>query len=234
MRLVRACIAMAAFTAIFVVPSVASASPELTHPTGTTVPKGTPITATNVAHAGTPAFGKLALPGGGAVECATATMTGEVHANAGNDITGNITTVEFKGETNPVNHNTADCSSPLGKVQVTPNHTTNPTHNGVGSLPWCIRANTPDDTFTVRGGSCTEVSRPITFTLHVTGVTSCSYQKASVGGTYTTHPNVAILTVSGEKFTKTTGSIFCPNEGTLTLAFTLETDNEKKEDLYIS
>lgn len=233
MKLIRVSIALAAFAALFVMPSIATAlSPELTHPTGVTIPPGELIEAENVAHSTTPTEVVLTTPLG-KVECTTATFTGEVETNNNGHIAGNITTAEFNG-TPGVKPHTSHCKSPFGNITVTPSHSANPLHNGIGSLPWCITANELNDKFTVRGGKCSEIARPVTFTLH-TPVGVCAYQKASVVGTYTTHPSDAILTVIDQEFTKVTGSAFCPANGKLDGAFTLRTDTPNDtEPIYIS
>jgi hypothetical protein len=220
MKLVKACIAMAAVVALFVVPSMASASPELGETVGgvfTKTPVGTNIIATNVAHSATVKTTKFTTPIT-TVECTTATLTGPVTSNTGTHIAGEITTAEF-------GNNGAPCTSGLGNTSVTPSHSSNPTHNGVGSLPMCLTANTANDKVTVRGGKCSEASRPLTFALHTAIAGTCSYQRASLTATYTTHPADAVGTVdANQPFTKITGSGFCPAEGSLDMAFTLTTD----------
>lgn len=248
MRLVKACIAMAAFAALFVVPSMASASPVLTHPTGTAAPVGTKILATNVAHANTSVITKMTTPGGN-VECATATITGEIKTNSGTHILGTITTAEFRS-TPGTNHTESHCTAPggLGKVTVTPNHTVNPCHTPSGgtshcSLPWCITASNLNDEFEVfadTDGKCEEKGK-LTFTLDSTIVGACSYEKEKpVIGTYTTDKSPefsdAILTIKDQEFKKITGSAFCPATGKLDMAFTLATDENEKSGtaIYIS
>jgi hypothetical protein len=242
MKLFKACIAMAAFAAIFVVPSVASAGATLTHPTGISAlgwteagsGKGLKVQATNVAHAQTSKITKMALPTGGAVECETATLTGELAKNKEGEVWGDITTAEFRGrpsQPEPEKHG-IHCDSPFGKVTVTPSHTVNPVHNGVASLPWCIEAGN-EDVFVVTGGACHQPERPLTFTLD-TPIGECEYWKQGVIGTYTTHPNAALLTIKDQEFKKTTGSAFCPASGKLTMAFTLEDDTGgTPKDVYI-
>ena len=241
MKLVKACIAMAAFAALFVVPSVASAI-QLTHPTGTTAAVGTLIQGTNVAHSTTGINTVMRTPLGN-IECATATLTGKIVKNAANGthVVGTIETAEFRGTPKPegAHENTGHCTAPggFGTTTVTPNHTTNPVHPaGVGSLPWCITAGSKDE-FSVYGeaeGSCTSgATRPLVFTLHTTLLGACTYSKASVTGTYTTHSAAAITTISGQEFTKVTGSGFCPATGKLDMAFTLETDTATPTDVYI-
>ena len=232
MKLVKACIAMAAVAALFVVPSIASAtSPELFETTAggsnDLVPVGTKIIATNVAHSNTPTQTVLTTSAG-TVVCGKATLTGTVTKNGGG-IEGNIETAEFAG-THGVT-TTGHCSGNLAigeKITPTPNHTNNPCHKATiespnhCSLPWCVKAVT-EHTFTVRGATCSEEPRPLTFTLH--GTIECKYEKASVTGTYTTHPADATLTIAEQEFKRnSTSSAFCPASGKLTMAFTITTD----------
>jgi hypothetical protein len=227
----QACIALAAFVAVFIAPSATSASPELTAPTGTQASVGTFVQATNVKHLEPNKAIRLTTSIGN-VECNEATLTGELTSNTGSHIAGNITTAEFRGK--PSEPASQHCASPFGNVTVTPNHTTNPSHNGVSSLPWCITANTADDKFTVRGGKCSEAARNIVFTLHTALYGTCTFQMASVTGTYTTHPNVAVLSIQNQMYTRITGSNFCPGNGILDMAFTLESDDEQPQDLYVT
>lgn len=230
----QACIALAIFVAVFVAPSPASASPELTSPTGTRAPVGTLLQGTNVEHGETSKVLKMTTSVG-TFECAEATLTGELTSNQEAHVAGNVTTTEFRGT--PAAPTSPHCAGPggLGTITITPSHITNPSHNGVSSLPWCITADAVADQFTVRGGKCSEAARNLTFILHSTTIGPCTYQKTSVTGTYTTHPAAAVLTIQSQKFTKITGSPFCPSEGSLDMAFTLETDPEGKagQDVYI-
>jgi hypothetical protein len=230
-NLLRAIIASAAFAALFVVPSIASASPELTSPTGTRAPVGTLFTATNVAHGATTKTFKTTLSAG-TMECATATFTGEVIENTGTSFVGTISTFELKGT--PAEPNANHCASPFGATTVTPNHTSNPSHNGVASLPWCIKANALNDQFTIYG--CTNgQARAITIVYHAGGIGACTYQKAFITGTYTTHPADAILTIAEQEFTKVTGNAFCPTSFKIDLALTMTKDvsGAEGEALYI-
>lgn len=230
-NLIKASIAMAAFAALFVLPSVASAI-QLTHPTGTTAPVGLLITGTNVAHAGT-AQHTLMETGIGNVTCSSASLTGKLVRNEPNGahVVGEITKADFTGPEGE------HCTSPLGKTTVTPSLTSETEHNGAKSLPWCVTAGA-EDTITVFGqvgGSCTNgQSRALFFTLHIAGGLTCGYSKASVTGLYTTHSAAAIATISNQEFTRvTSNSAFCPPSGKLKMAFTLETDAVNPTDLYI-
>lgn len=239
MRLIKACIALAAFAAIFVVPSIASAtSPTLFETTAggsnDLVPVGTKVVATNVAHSGTALTTKL-VSSAGNIECETATVTGTVTKNGAGVIQGEVTTAEFRGtSSNP--HGTIHCNGGFGGLTtVTPSHTSDET----ASLPWCMRA-TEGDRFEVTGGTCAQQDegkpKALNFRLHTATLGTCDYVRAAatgpVIGTYTTHPADAVVTINGgenAKFTKTAGSIFCPNTGELFMAFTLTTDDGNHE-----
>jgi hypothetical protein len=236
MKLVKACIALAAFAAIFVVPSMASAI-ELTAPTGKTF-EGK-IIATNIK---TPPENKvhtLLTTPIGTVTCDKATMTGETIGKDGTHVAGEITTVQFEGP-----EAGKPCTSPVGNVTVTPSHASNPVHEGHSALPWCITAG-KENKFSVWGKNGNEacnvanpVIKPITFTMHTALAGTCSYQRAeALTGTYTTHPSDFVATVTNAQavFKKITGGGFCPGEGSLHMTFTLTVDNNGAhgEPLYI-
>lgn len=232
MKLVKACIAMAAFAALFIVPSIASAI-TLETPTGTAAAIGKEIIATNVAHSTTPLTTKL-TSGVGNIECETATLSGKLTANGGANVEGNITTAEFRGKPGSSPHSVACSGGFGGDTTVTPSHSSNPCHTPEGkpqhcSLPWCVKAGA-EDVFTVRGGECSQAARPLTFSLHTSTLGTCAYEKASVTGTYTTHPADLVMTISNQVFKRITGSVFCPSEGVLQMAFTLNSgDGTGKE-----
>jgi hypothetical protein len=231
-KLTRAFFVAAVFAALFLVPSVASASPELTHPTGTTAPVGTLIEMKNVAHSISPK-GFATKGATGTFECATTTMTGELAKNSGTQIQANITTAEFRGT--PEEPNSADCFQPggYGATTMTPNHTQNPTHNGNSSLPWCFTVEGAEDKFSLRGGKCSEAARPLVFVYHSAVAGACTFQKSALSGTYTTHPSDAIFTVQGQEFTRATGSAFCPGAWGMDWSFTMTTDGNNTP-IYIS
>lgn len=227
MRLVKASIALAAFAAIFVIPSMASASVTLTHPTGTAY-NGF-IIATNVAHGTETKTQTVMTTSLGKIECTTATITGKVLVNNGTHVLGTVETAEFR-KTAGSGTDSTHCTAPggLGTVTVTPSHTSD--NQGAGrppSLPWCITAGA-EDRFEVWGekeGDCAK-KVPLTFTLHSSILGTCRYQReAAVVGTYTTHPSDAIVTIKDQEFKKMEGSGFCPTGGNLDMAFTLTTDS---------
>ena len=207
-RVILAGAALAAFAAFAAAPAIASAA-QLTYPTGTVMSTETKFRAHNVGSM------KMTLPSAGTLECSSSAMTGELIQNNG-VIRGNIETVSFKGT-----ESEERCSSPLGAMKVT-----------VTSLPWCLSSTEVTDGLEVRGGRCSEASRALTFTLDVAGL-SCSYSRANVIGTFTTHPEDAILTVSEAEFTKTAGSFLCPASWKLDMSFTLEHDSADTNPIYI-
>jgi hypothetical protein len=229
MRLIKACSALAAFAVIFVIPSMASASITLTHPTGTVAPVGTSIVGTNVAH-GTETKTDIVLTTAlGNIACTKATVTGKILVNNGTHVLGTVETAEVGGTKGITT--TGHCSGEgfIGStVTPTPSHTSDDMGGGKKSLPWCITAG-PEDKFELWGeveGSCTNgKTRPVTFTLH--GTLTCGYEKAVVTGTYTTHlSSDAVLTLK-QTFNRRAGeSAFCPATGTLDMAFTLTAETE--------
>jgi hypothetical protein len=227
-KAIQACIALAALVAVFLVPSVALASPELTSPTGTKAPVGTRIQLTNAAHAATTKQ-VFITTSPDIIECEKITMTGEVSSNTGTDIAINILTVEFRG---PIG---SPCpSATLGNFTITPSHTSNPIpHNGINSLPWCLTVNGLEDFVSIRGGTCSEAPRPLTFSIHSPSWGTCYYEKASLTAIYTTHPAPTILTVANQAISKHTGSVFCTSTVRFDFALTLETDTEAPQDVYI-
>ncbi len=225
-KLITACVAVVALAA-FALPAVASASPQLTHPTGTRLATGVTIKGTNV--------GALLLTStAGAVltECSSATMTGTLTKNNGTEVEGTISSAVFTGT------EASGACTKLGGAQVT-------TNVGNGT-PWCLSAlsSYATDEFQVRGGGCGEASRSITFVLDSGTAGVCKYSRSTpVKGTFTTDTTGdAILTTTGAGetgvtdtlFTKEEGGVLCPSDGTLDLSFTLETDVATATPLFVS
>jgi hypothetical protein len=221
-KIITACLALAALAA-FVVPTAASASPELTAPTGTTLAAGSKIIGTQIG------ISKLTDTSGGTLlECTTGTMSGEVTKNNGTETEGKITSALFGGTGTqaagePKPECTANSFFGFGNASVT----------AVVSekAPWCLRATSAmaKDEFTVSGGACPGGGK-IKFIMNTTGVGECEYESTGhVTGTFTTHPEDAVLTVSSSTpqttngFAKIRGSFACPSSGVLDMSFTLET-----------
>lgn len=217
-KLIVACVALAALAAL-VVPMVASAAPELTQPTGTTLGEGAKLEATNV--------GQVTFKSGAfTVHCTVGRFAGTLKGNTGTEIGWEISAVEFAGT-----GANSDCTSGVGAVKFIPN-------TGTNGTPWCLRATgaMAQDEFQIRGGLCGN-ARAIRFGLDITslGVT-CVYEKEfAVSGTYTTHPSDAVGTISEAEFTRVAGeAMVCPAEMRMNMSFTIEKDAATAEPAYIS
>jgi hypothetical protein len=233
-KLITACLGLVAFAA-FVLPATASASPVITHPTGTVLDlsktsctgvAGTAcVTATNIGVTKMKDTANNTL-----TECSTATMTGYLTKNSGTEIEGDIHNTTFSGS-----GTSGECTSTFGGITVD-------TNIGEGT-PWCIKATSkmePNE-FQVIGGNC-GTAKEITFVLTSTTVGTCKYTRETktspIKGTYTTHSTgdavLSLAAGANTSFSKEEGGIFCPSEGTLEMSFTLETDTPAVAPLYIS
>jgi len=217
-KLIAACMAIAAFAALAMA-STASAAPVLTHPTGKVLGAATLLN-TNV---GETKFISPSLT----VACTTARLTGPLKNNStAGGFEGEVTSATFNGTGTG-----GDCTSTgsffTGSVGVT-------TNTGTNGTPYCIK-NTLGDNLEIRGGACTSATRPIRFALDLTGLVTCTYERATgIAGTFKTHPEEATGSVnSSQPFTLVSG-FACPSTGELSMTFTLETDSEIAEPIYIS
>jgi hypothetical protein len=224
-KLFAACLVIAAFS---VMPSLASAKPVITHPTGTVLATGTKLLGTNIGDT------IMVIPGSGEVRCSTAHMTGNLHVNStASGFEGEITSATFAG-TGALQAGEPDkeCTGFLSPAVTVP----------ATSLPWCLEGTKAADTFELRGGKCTEAAKAITFQLIGTIFgfpVACKYSRAAgspVVGSFTTHETGdAVATVTGEPvFKRTESPESCPAEGKLKMAFTVETDVTPAAPLYIS
>jgi hypothetical protein len=241
-KLIMACLGVFAFAA-FVLPTVASAAPELTHPTGTRLATGTKITATNVGNALFKEDGGFGLT---LAECTNVKITGELTKNNGTEVEGTVSTATFQGAGSA--HDGMNECSGLGSLT--------PTTNGGGvdentvaeGTPWCVRATSAmaADEFQVSGGACGGAARKITFILETTSFGACKYERTAatgpIKGTFTTDtgtsPTDAIMHLAAGANTTFTGEAGnpggCPTNGVLQMSFTLETDTSTAEPLYFS
>jgi hypothetical protein len=226
-KLITACMGLVALAA-FALPAVASASPQITHPTGTRL-------ATEKKFLGTLGVSKFTDANGGALfECTSGAMTGTLTKNNGTEIEGNIESAAIAG--------TASEGGCTGFV-IGPARVTTAVGNGV---PWCLRANSAmnTDEFQIRGGKCSEASRAITLVFDMGIGVNCAYERTvAIKGSFTTDTTGdAILTttgvgVTGEEdtgFTREGTNVFCPMSGRFPFEFTLETDSGTAEPLYLS
>jgi len=171
--------------------------------------------------------------GGVTVECNNVVFTGHLDKNnknegAFNETAATITTADFKG-TGTIE----DCTSNgLGAVKFTTN-----VGNGV---PFCLysRSSFAADEVQMRGGSCTEANRSVTFVLDVTSLgLTCRYNRSTpfpgpLKGTYRTDTSpensdaiVDLKTGANTEFEAEAGNPFgCPGAGSLEMSITLETD----------
>jgi hypothetical protein len=210
--------ALAAFAAFAVMPAVASAtnSPELLE-SGTRVATGTRILGTSE--------GTIYLRSGPDVtssiltSCETSHMTGTLTKNDGSNIEGTIENAAFEGY--DAEHREGECESAFGKLTVT---------NGVGNgLPWCLRSTSTmaTDEFQLRGNSCANAARGITFVLDSTTIGECKYERTTltgpVKGTFITG-GTATASIAGQEFKKEAGSFLCPEKGYLFMSFIIEKD----------
>jgi hypothetical protein len=208
-KLIAACMAIAAFAALAMA-STASASPVLTHPTGTVQATGAAITGTNVGETlMTDTNGNIIT------RCTTANLSGELTKNSGTAIEGNVTSATFTGTGSEGNCTGTFFTSP----KVTP---------GVANgLPWCVRALSTfaADEAQIRGGKCSEAAREIRFALDL-GATTCLYSRSStepIKGTLTTDVGGqdAVVHISKQLFKPVSVPFPCPEEGLLDMSFTL-------------
>jgi hypothetical protein len=221
-KLIVACLAIAAFG---VIPSMASAAPVLTHPTGTVAPVGTLLKATNTTES-------VLSNGLGTVRCSSAVLTGEVTSNAtATGVKGNITSAVFGGTTGKTiaGDEAPECTGTgfyAGGAGVT------------AKPPYCLEATTAADTGKVRGGKCSAEATPVKFQLSVTVFgfpVSCLYEKASLEGSFTTDPSDAVMTLNEQEFVKGAGSGGeCPSSGKLSVSITWETEGPTFTPVYFS
>jgi len=244
-KLITAALALVALAA-FALPASAAASPEVTHPTGTTMavhPVETTCTAKPEGCLLGTNIGNTFLKTGSTVlsECTTARLTGELTKNNGTTFEGNITTATFSGTggQDPAEAaNMPECPGEiLGYNTVTTNGGGIDEATVPNGTPWCMKSMTLG-AFIVRGGLCTQTQRNIDFIVKSTTIGSCVYTRAAaLTGTYSADSSgdaIFTLTSEGTEFTKKEGGFFCPASASLEMKFTMETDTGSKVPVYIS
>lgn len=211
-KLVQLLLALGAMGAFALAPTVASASPVMTSPLGTSLATGSLLQVTNV---GISLFTEPA----GRIECSNVKFTGELKTNSGAEVAVNLSSMEAHGSGAG-----GDCTSGGGSVKV-----------AYSGLPWCFKT-TGKDEFQIRGGSCTGIKQPVTFVITYTGAAECKYEALSFHGFFSTAPEDVRMTISEQLFeTEPTNGIFCPTPsiGSDT-EMTMEKDSPTNEPVYIS
>ena len=203
-----------------VIPSAAFASPQLTYPTGTRLATGSTLKATNV---GVITVTRTDGTSGG--NCSAASLTGSLVKNNGTEVEANIEAASFTG------------TGTEGRCTIESMWTGNWkfTFGIEKGLPWCLVANSlmKEDEFQIRGGKCSETSRPIYLALDASGG-ECKYEAGSFRGTFTTEPSDTVLTVSTPEYPLVSGSFLCPALWRLDFSLTLERDEAGTHPVYIS
>jgi hypothetical protein len=217
-KLIAALMAIAAFAAFGMSATSASAAPVITHPTGTVLKTGVNLKGTNI---GETQFTSNTLN----VKCTTAVLTGPLTSNStAGGFAGEVTSATFSG-TGTSGDCTATGSFFSGSAKPTPEIT--------GGLPWCLK-NGLSDNFEIRGGKCSEAARPIKFGLDLTGLVTCTYERASLTGTFETHPTDALGRINANQAWTLVSGFGCPSGPSLDMEFTEETDTATAEPVYIS
>jgi len=97
-----------------------------------------------------------------------------------------------------------DCTSPLGDVKWS-------THSRT-----CLHINN-SDSVTITGCGASHL-----FVLNITGIVTCNYRAASIGGTISTSGDAAV-TITEQPVTEEGGKFLCPDSGKLDMSFALTT-----------
>jgi hypothetical protein len=222
----RLIVAFMSFAALFALATASASAATLTQPTGTAVASGTKFKGTSI--------GEASFSFGSTFVTCPAVLTGTITNNIG-EIEGTVETVAFKGTAA-----NGGCTSPFEAATVT-------TTGGASFLgtPWCLTAGA-EDILRIRGNSCANKTRAVTFALDLTffGTSvECKYERTSttgpIVGTYTTDTTgdaIGYISPGGSSFVPESINPFgCPGAGSLEMKFTLETDTGSIESpMYIS
>lgn len=211
---------IAYMVALSVLPFAAPANAaELAYPTGTKLATGSALEGQNVGEArATNGSGKSLW------ECTAVSVTGSLVKNDGGSIESELEYVSFSGTATE-----SRCTSSFGNLKIT-----TAVENG---LPWCIRSTAAmaENEFQMRGGKCAESSRQIRIIVDSSAIGECTYNReAAISGTFTTHPEDAILAISAAEFSREAGSFLCPSVTWLDLSLTLEKDAAGVNPVYFT
>lgn len=236
-KLTLACLALVAFAALAVAPASSSAASAKICETTANEECHAILVGSKIRTHLVPGTSSTLYTPAGNVICNQAVLTGTVTKNEEAVSEGTIETAEFTGS-GEVTATGGKCTSPFGQVTAT-------TNVGNGT-PWCVKAIAGEAMeVKVRGGSCANAERSITFVFDLPGGVVCKYSREAaktVIGNYTTDtsPENSDLVIhiprsaTNSNFTKEEGGFLCPNSGELEVSFTLETDaSPATEPLYI-
>jgi len=213
-------------------PSTASASPVLTHPTGTTLATGSTLVGAGI---GTSYF----KDGSGSVlaQCSIAKFKGSLVSIFPPEWTITTWTLEGTGSVWNGMHECTGSSFGFGNVTYTTNGGGVDGENVTNGTPYCLRM-TGLVSFSQRGGACSQAARKITIILDSTNFGECKYERSTaITGTGTSDTSgSSVLTWAPNETTRFTraegGSVLCPSTGSLEMSYRLETENG--EPIYIS
>lgn len=210
-KLMTGLLALVALAAM-ALPAMASANPILKEGE-TTLSSGAKIVGTNVGET----LMKTSL---GTVSCSNVVLKGTLTVNeTAKGTEGDLESATFAGTgTQAAGEPDTECTSWAGGVSVTPKVS--------ATEPWCLEATEANDTFKIRGGKCTEGTKPITYTMVFTSslIGTCKYSRSTAApGTLTTGTSEAHLTEQEWKLEE--GGAGCASNGFLTMTFKAETEN---------
>jgi hypothetical protein len=225
-KLIGACLTI---VAVAMLPSLASANPFITHPTGTALAPGAKFLATDIGAT------EFTTPAGN-ISCTNGTMTGTLKTNSkAGGFTAEITSATFAGTGAQAAGEPAKECTGTGMFAAGTSVTPNPM---VNALPWCLAGAVTTDAFTLAGGACGGKPRGIRLSFALTNVGTCTYEREpALSGSLETDTAAgkdAVFAFSLITFLKKEGPILCPDEMKWDMTFTLETDAVLAEPFYIS
>jgi hypothetical protein len=90
------------------------------------------------------------------------------------------------------------------------------------------------EAFELRGGGCGEAAKSVTLDFNYTCLSQCKYRAPPIRGTFTTHPEDAMLTMKPQFEKEVASPIFCPTAISSQTLMTMERDALTSEPVYIS
>jgi len=215
---------IAAWFALTLAPTMATASPVLTYPKGTRLATGSLLQITNI---GVAVFTESEWR----LECPTAHVKGKLVTNTGTAVEIELSSFEMSGLGAG-----EDCRQDRNKEGSTEIGAS--VHVTYSGLPWCFRATSQmsADSFDIKAAHCGEiVKNNVTLVFNYTGLKECKYEISSIQGTFTTEATGdAILTMKPELKGEASNSFLCQSSMPSETAMTLERDSLLAEPVYFS